>query len=165
MLTANMAPIKKRDRPRHRLYASVANRAHHACEYCLAPEEVAVKEFQVEHIVPRARGGSDDLANLALACPRCNPSKWATQEALDPQTQTRVPLFNPRRDSWDECLTFELHPADQRIRIEGRTATGRATVECLRMNAAHATRARWKWFFYDALEVLFHGATGRDRNV
>jgi hypothetical protein len=157
-----MAPVSNRDRPRHPLYALVTERANHACEYCLAPEEVAGKEFQVEHVVPRARGGTDDLANLALACHRCNPSKWATQEALDPQSQTRVPLFNPRSDSWDVCLTFELNPADERVRIEGRSPIGRATVECLHMNAAHATRARWKWFFQDALEALFQSATSRD---
>jgi hypothetical protein len=30
---------------------------------------------QVDHIVPRGRGGSNDLPNLALSCGRCNSSK------------------------------------------------------------------------------------------
>ncbi|HEX8791151.1 MAG TPA: HNH endonuclease signature motif containing protein [Polyangiaceae bacterium] len=29
----------------------------------------------IEHIVPRTHGGGDDLANLAIACPRCNALK------------------------------------------------------------------------------------------
>jgi 5-methylcytosine-specific restriction endonuclease McrA len=29
----------------------------------------------IEHIVPRTHGGSDDLANLAVACARCNALK------------------------------------------------------------------------------------------
>jgi hypothetical protein len=31
--------------------------------------------LQVEHIVPRSRGGSDRLSNLTLACQRCNQAK------------------------------------------------------------------------------------------
>ncbi len=31
--------------------------------------------LQIEHIVPRARGGTDRVSNLALACEKCNTSK------------------------------------------------------------------------------------------
>jgi hypothetical protein len=31
--------------------------------------------LQVEHIVPRARGGSDRISNLTLACQQCNQNK------------------------------------------------------------------------------------------
>src|SRR5436190_15064531 len=31
--------------------------------------------FQVEHIVPRAKGGTDRLSNLCLACEKCNKAK------------------------------------------------------------------------------------------
>ena len=50
-----------------RLYPQVALRARLRCEYCRAPESVFNLEFEVEHIVPTARGGSDELSNLALA--------------------------------------------------------------------------------------------------
>jgi len=43
------------------------------CAYCGA-ENVPL---QVEHIVPRARGGSDRVSNLTLACERCNQAKGA----------------------------------------------------------------------------------------
>ncbi|MGW5123807.1 HNH endonuclease [Streptomyces sp. NPDC004069] len=39
------------------------------CVYCLAPSEVK------DHVIPYARGGDDDLHNLAPACTDCNFSK------------------------------------------------------------------------------------------
>lgn len=42
-----------------------------ACAYCDA-EGVPL---QVEHVVPRARGGSDRVSNLCVACAKCNQDK------------------------------------------------------------------------------------------
>lgn len=39
------------------------------CAYCGAPAE------QIDHIIPRSRGGTDALENLAPACAACNLSK------------------------------------------------------------------------------------------
>jgi len=46
----------------------------HKCAYCDA-ENVPL---QIEHIVPRARGGTNSVSNLTLACERCNRKKGAT---------------------------------------------------------------------------------------
>ena len=46
------------------------------CAYCGAKDT----PLQVEHIVPKARGGSDRVSNLALACEPCNIRK-GTQTA------------------------------------------------------------------------------------
>lgn len=35
----------------------------------------APSDASVEHIVPRAHGGTDDVENLAIACRRCNMQK------------------------------------------------------------------------------------------
>ena len=43
------------------------------CTYCEAPAT------SVDHVVPRALGGSDDPANLVPACTWCNSSKCHTQ--------------------------------------------------------------------------------------
>src|SRR5262245_20553159 len=43
------------------------------CAYC-GTTSVAL---QVEHIVPRSRGGSDRVSNLTLACEACNERKGA----------------------------------------------------------------------------------------
>jgi hypothetical protein len=48
-------------------YPPVAERAAYRCEHCHAPEIVFNFPFEVEHIVPQARGGSDHDSNLALA--------------------------------------------------------------------------------------------------
>jgi 5-methylcytosine-specific restriction endonuclease McrA len=43
------------------------------CAYC----GVTTVPLQIEHIVPRARGGSDRVSNLTLACEGCNQEKGA----------------------------------------------------------------------------------------
>lgn len=43
------------------------------CHYC--QKEITAQEAQVDHIVARARGGTDVPSNLVLACPRCNHLK------------------------------------------------------------------------------------------
>ena len=144
-----------RDRPRHPFYARVAERAEHCCEYCLAPEEFSTKEFQVEHVVPRASGRADVLDNLALACFRCNLSKATARTARVADEDRAIPLFNPRSDNWNVCFDFVLVPGDEVVLIEGKTATGRATAERPQMNAPHATRARWNWFLAYALEAAY----------
>lgn len=41
------------------------------CVYCLD----GVSRLAIEHIVPKARGGGDELTNLTLACHSCNSRK------------------------------------------------------------------------------------------
>jgi 5-methylcytosine-specific restriction endonuclease McrA len=48
------------------------------CAYC-AKENVPL---QIEHIVPRAKGGSDRLNNLTLACEKCNRAKGTQDIAV-----------------------------------------------------------------------------------
>jgi hypothetical protein len=48
---------------------------------------------------------------------------------LDPQTGEQVPLFNPRRDRWDEHFRFEG------FAVVGLTPVGRALVSLLDLNS------------------------------
>ena len=41
------------------------------CAYCKAKD----LPLQIEHLIPRSRGGTDKISNLALACNRCNQKK------------------------------------------------------------------------------------------
>jgi 5-methylcytosine-specific restriction endonuclease McrA len=50
--------------------------------------------LETEHIIPVAKGGSDDEENLWLACPICNGHKSNKTDAIDPETGNRIPLFN-----------------------------------------------------------------------
>jgi hypothetical protein len=49
------------------------------CVYCGA--QVDMQSGQADHVVPRSRGGSDDISNLATACAPCNQSKGARTPA------------------------------------------------------------------------------------
>ena len=51
----------------------VLKRARHRCELCGAHEHQAA--LHVDHILPRARGGSDDLTNFQALCITCNTNK------------------------------------------------------------------------------------------
>src|SRR5438105_2361672 len=125
----------------HRLYQAVATRARHRCEYCRAPEEVFNLEFEVDHVVPQAGGGSDDFANLALACHSCNLRKGTAHRARDPETGHIVPLFNPRTDEWGEHFDVDLDI----FSIEGLTAKGRASARRLGLNRKVQVDARRLW--------------------
>jgi 5-methylcytosine-specific restriction endonuclease McrA len=121
-------------------YPTVAHRAGHRCEYCRAPEAIFNFAFEVEHVVPTARGGADDETNLALACRACNVRKAAHVDAVDPETQSEVALFHPRADVWETHFRVDVESA----RIEGITAVGRAVVR-LAMNSEAQLAARRQW--------------------
>lgn len=122
-------------------YPLVAARAGHRCEYCHAPEAIFNFPFEVEHVIPVRRASTDSADNWALSCRSCNLFKRDRVTAEDPETGRQITLFHPRADSWDEHLQIELESA----RVVGRTPTGRATVECLRMNANAQVAARRQW--------------------
>src|SRR5579884_106586 len=83
------------------LRTAVRRRARLRCEYWLLPENLAsVVPFQVEHIVARQHGGPTVLANLALACHRCNLHKGPNLTGIDPRTRRLIRLFHPRRMKW-----------------------------------------------------------------
>ena len=109
---------------------TVERRARGRCEYCRAPQDISAYTFHVEHIVPRSKGGADDPSNGALSCWSCNSAKADHRFGVDPQTGAEEPLFHPREQRWEEHFILSA----DRLRIIGRTATGRATVERLRMN-------------------------------
>jgi hypothetical protein len=114
----------------------VRRRALGRCEYCAIPQEHVASRFQIEHVVARQHGGSNDVSNLALACDRCNAYKGPNLSAIDPQTGNITALFHPRHDSWHS------HFAVSGSVIVGLSDVGRATVRLLRMNAPHRFELR-----------------------
>ena len=46
----------------------------YACKYC-GPEESTDKTLVVDHIVPKSKGGDEELTNLQCVCHRCNRAK------------------------------------------------------------------------------------------
>jgi hypothetical protein len=115
----------------------VQQRAGRRCEYCgLHEDQSPLATLHVEHILPRKHGGADHLDNLALACIDCNLHKGSNVAGYDPETGQLTELFHPRRQRWSEH--FEWRGA----LILGTTATGRTTVEVLRMNSAEQLQLR-----------------------
>src|SRR3954467_6101132 len=95
-------------------------RAGYRCEYCRT--DLQGHDYELDHINPRALGGDDSEANLALACRRCNRNKGDRTIYIDPHTKRAVTLYNPRLDTWAEH--FIILPNDE---VTGRTEKGRAT--------------------------------------
>jgi HNH endonuclease len=119
-----------------RLRRAVIRRARDRCEYCRLAQSGQAATFHIDHIVPRAAGGRTTSENLALACVTCSRRKGMRQHAIDPQTGVDVPLFHPRQQDWLEHFRWEG------VGVVGVTATGRATVEALRMNRDVMLRIR-----------------------
>ena len=106
----------------------VAKRARDCCEFCLIHQDDVPQQHEIDHLVARKHGGQTVAENLALTCLPCNRHKGSDQTAIDPETQTLVPLFNPRVQAWaDHFLLVDA-------RIVGLTPMGRATVSLLRLN-------------------------------
>jgi hypothetical protein len=74
--------------------------ADERCGYCLSSQKYVFGPLEIDHIVPIARGGTDDEENLWLACRMCNGFKGTQKYARDPVTKRRVRIFNPRRQRW-----------------------------------------------------------------
>ena len=108
----------------------VLDRADSRCEYCHADERWQFIRFTLDHVVPQSAGGDDEEENLALACRNCNERRGNRSEAVDPQTQTSVPLFNPRRDEWASHFKW----SSDGLRLIGTTAVGSATIDLLDIN-------------------------------
>jgi hypothetical protein len=97
--------------------------------------------LELEHLIPRARGGSDDESNLWLACSLYNRYKGSQVTAIDPLTNATVTLFNPRSQIWRTHFCWSL----EGVYILGLTPTDRATVEALRLNNELAVEVRRNW--------------------
>jgi hypothetical protein len=117
--------------------AAVRARAENRCEYCQRPQSTSpLIPLHIEHVIPRKHRGTDGADNLALACAECNLHKGSDLTGIDPDSGQVTPLFNPRRDLWDEHFEWDG------LRIVGHSAVGRTTVRLLQLNAPARLRVR-----------------------
>lgn len=110
--------------------AEVKQRARGCCEYCWSQEEYSPDTFSVEHIIPLAKGGSNEANNLANSCQGCNNHKFVSVEAIDPLTGEMASLYHPRQQRWADHFAWN----ENYTLIVGLTPTGRATVAKLELN-------------------------------
>jgi hypothetical protein len=113
---------------KQQLRREVSERADGLCEYCHYPESETAIRHQIDHVIARQHGGSDDENNLCFCRAVCNRYKGPNLSSVDPKTRAVTTLFNPRKQVWTEHFAF----AEERI--IGLTAEGRATVFLLRLN-------------------------------
>lgn len=119
----------------------VTETARFRCGYCLISQHVVGPLLEIDHIIPQARGGTNDESNLFLACPMCNSYKADRSETVDPQSGETVPLFNPRTDRWHDHFEW----IEDGTIILGKTPRGRATVAALNMNHPDIVSVRRLW--------------------
>ncbi len=131
-----MSPAIPEDVP-----ARIRVQASDRCGYCRSHQRYVLGLLEIEHIIPTARGGSDEEENLWLACRLCNGYKAIQTHAVDPLTGRRVRLFDPRRQQWARHFRWSADGTE----VRGRTATGRATVVALQLNNPIARMVRSAW--------------------
>ncbi len=119
----------------------VRAQANNQCGYCHSLQKYVLGILEIEHIIPKAAGGSDNEDNLWLACCLCNSYKGIQTQAKDPVTNQPVKLFNPRQQKWAEHFTW----VDDGARILGITNIGRATALALKLNNPFAVAVRQAW--------------------
>lgn len=116
----------------------IAQRAGNCCEYCWSQLRFSPDPFSIEHILPRASGGSDDATNLAMACQGCNSRKYVSVTAIDPVSGETVPLYHPRQHRWRDHFAWNT---DYTMMV-GLTPIGRATIEKLQLNRTGVANLR-----------------------
>ena len=79
-------------------------RDEHTCQYC------GVSAENVDHVVPRSRGGPHQWENVVAACRRCNSRKKDRTPAEASMTLARRP-FAPRAAFWLVVAVGGLEPA------------------------------------------------------
>lgn len=119
-----------RNSPSSQQRQQIEDRANGVCEYCKSPVRYAVQSFECDHIIPVALDGTARLDNLAFACGGCNRHKSAKVVGVDPDSRQSVPLFHPRQQLWRDHFVWN----DTYDLMIGITATGRATINALRLN-------------------------------
>jgi hypothetical protein len=112
-----------------RLRQQIRLRAKERCEYCLYPQDETAISHQIDHVIAKQHGGTDDMDNLCLCCAICNRYKGPNLSSVDPETQEIIPLFNPRKQVWTQHFKLDGES------IAGLTSEGRATVFLLQFNA------------------------------
>lgn len=74
----------------------------HQCQYC--GKQPPLRELNIDHVLPRSRGGIDSWENLVTACRVCNLRKgWRTPEEANMSLKRR-----PFRPKWSTTAQILL---------------------------------------------------------
>jgi 5-methylcytosine-specific restriction endonuclease McrA len=114
------------------------------CAYC----QTSGVPLQVEHLIPKSRGGSDRASNLVIACDLCNKRKGSrTAEEFDYpeiQAQARVPLTDAAHVSSIKTVVVKLLAQQfraERVAVRYGYETNYQRIQVLNLPKSHANDA------------------------
>lgn len=119
----------------------IRRQADNRCGYCRSHQKYVMGRLEIDHLIPRSKGGSNDEENLWLSCRLCNNAKRDQTHGVDPLTREVMPLYNPRTQAWSDHFIW----SDDGVQIIGLTPCGRATVLALQLNNLIAVMVRQEW--------------------
>lgn len=114
----------------------VIERARGCCEYCLIHDEDVFLPHHLDHAIALKHRGKSVEDNLCYSCARCNVNKGSDLSSIDIVTNALTPLYNPRRDRWEDHFRLEG------VLIVPLTAVGRVTEFLLELNSPDQLRRR-----------------------
>ena len=129
------------------LRREISEQAHGCCEYCLQPELLSFSPHEIDHVIAEKHGGTTTADNLAFACKLCNTFKGSDIASIDPETNEVTPLYNPRRDRWQEH--FQLNDTE----FVALTSKARATIRLLQLNRSDRLKERQLWIATAAVQL------------
>lgn len=117
MRVPEVVTLTRYDRPRNTAVPfsrrNLFKRDHSTCQYC--HHRPGSAELTIDHVVPRAQGGTSTWENCVLACVRCNarkanrtPDQANMKLKRVPQRPRWKPLYaahGPRIESWSRFLS------------------------------------------------------------
>lgn len=108
--------------------------------------------FHIEHVIPRVRGGTSDLDNLAFACPSCNLHKADRVSSAFDRDSAAIALFHPRTDVWSDHFEWDDY------HLVGKSDVGRLTIQLFGLNHERRIKIRQADQMFD----LFPPQSGLD---
>ena len=105
------------------------------CGYCGVSETSVGSELEIDHHLPQAAGGSDDIDNLVYACTACNRFKGDYAPARDAPESLR--LLHPLRDEMGPHIAATVHG-----RLLGLTPRGWFYIQRLHLNRPQLVELR-----------------------
>lgn len=79
---------------------------HYRYRCCYCGEKLSSQELNLEHVIPRSRGGTTDWSNIVTACMTCNLKKG---NQLPEEAGMRL-LLKPSRPRWRGSASLILRP-------------------------------------------------------
>jgi len=104
---------------------NVFQRDQYTCQYCCIRFEP--KELNIDHVIPREKGGTTTWENVVCSCIRCNTkkaNKLPEQAKMHPRAVPRAPRWRPMfgmgrntEPHFDESWRFFLEPSSARVEL------------------------------------------------